>query len=74
MKFIKSSTRKRLLKKLNRTNLKSSNSTYDYISKKNWKRGHEEIFALMLIAALLIIAKTWKQLKYILIDKMDKEI
>ena len=38
-------------------------------TQNNWKQGFEEIFALMFIVALFIIAETWNQHKSLLMDK-----
>ena len=38
-------------------------------TQNSWKQGFKEIFTLMFIVALFVIAETWKQHKSLLTDK-----
>ena len=58
----------------NRTVLQSSNCTFGYLLKEYKILIQRDTCTPMIIAALLMIAKIWKQLKYPPIDKWIKKM
>ena len=57
-----------------RTDTWSSNSSCGYLSKENKNLTRKDTCASMFLAALFMIAKIWKQLKYLLMDKWIKKL